>query len=89
MCLGRPIVSNPVGDIKDLFEKNEIGVLANWKPEDFAQKIIYLFANPDLATKFGKEARKLAVRRYQWPILVDKLEDFYFKVLKRHGSSGK
>lgn len=89
MCLERPTVSNPVGDIKELFENNKIGVLAEWEPEDFAQKIIYLFTNPDIATQFGKEARTLAITQYQWSILTDKLEEFYFKVLNKQVKSGK
>lgn len=82
MCLERPIVSNPVGDIKILFEKYKIGVLADWDAEDFARKIIYLIENPEIANQFGKEAKRIAETEYGWPLLVDKLEELYDKVLK-------
>lgn len=82
MCLERPTVSNPVGDIKILFEKHKIGLLAEWDPEDFARKIIFLIENPDIADQFGRDARKLAITQYHWPLLIDKLEKLYDKVLK-------
>ena len=40
MSLGRPTVSNPVGDIKALFEKYDIGCLTMWEPADLAENII-------------------------------------------------
>ena len=82
LSLGRPTVANPTGDIKFLFEKYEIGLLAEWDPEDFAQKIITLLKDSHLANRLGDEARKVACE-YRWPILVERLEDFYFETLAR------
>jgi len=81
MSVGRPTVSNPVGDIKALFEKHEIGLLAQWDPEDFAQKIIFLLEHPDIAQELGQNARRTAVTEYDWRVLIGKLEEFYYKVL--------
>jgi glycosyltransferase involved in cell wall biosynthesis len=81
MSLGRPTVSNPVGDIKTLFEKHQIGLLARWDPKDFAEKIIYLIEHPDVAKKLGDNARKLAVEEYDWRIIIRRLEEFYLKIL--------
>lgn len=81
MSVGRPIVSNPVGDIKGLFEKHNIGLLAKWDPEDFAEKIIFLLQHPDIAKELGENARRAAVTEYDWRVLIGKLEEFYYKVL--------
>jgi glycosyltransferase involved in cell wall biosynthesis len=88
MSLGRPTVSNPVGDVKSLFEENEIGLLADWDPGDFAEKILYLIEEPGVADRLGKNARRVAVAKYDWQILIGRLEDFYQKVLERECSSG-
>lgn len=82
MCLGRPTVSNPVGDIKPLFEKNAIGLLAEWNAEDFANKIIYLLENHDVSHRYGENARHIAYNNYDWNLLTGKLEEFYIKILK-------
>jgi glycosyltransferase involved in cell wall biosynthesis len=81
MSLGRPTISNPVGDIKTLFENHEIGLLAHWDPEDFAEKIIYLLEHPKTADKLGDNARNLAVTVYDWKILIRRLEEFYYRLL--------
>ncbi len=84
MCIGRPIVTNPVGDIKKLFENNQIGLLAGWTAEDFAAKINYLLEHKDEAARFGENARQLANTTYDWRTLVGKLEIYYRKVLSEH-----
>lgn len=81
MSVGRPTVSNPVGDVKALFEKHKIGLLAKWDPEDFAQKIIFLLENPNVAQELGQNARRAAVTEYDWKVLIGKMEEFYYKVL--------
>jgi glycosyltransferase involved in cell wall biosynthesis len=86
MSLGRPTISNPVGDIKTLFENHEIGLLSSWDPVNFAEKIIYLIEYPEIADKFGDNARNLAVSVYDWKLLICKLEDFYYMLLSNLNS---
>lgn len=83
MASGRPIVSNPVGDIASLFEKHKIGLLADEDVEDFAAKILYLLDHPKVAANMGRNARRVAETQYDWQILIQRLEDFYFDVLER------
>lgn len=85
MSLGRPTVSNPVGDIRTLFENNDVGFLPDWDPEDFAKKIIYLLDHPDIAHQLGENARKVAKTQYDWAIIVRSLEGFYYEVLRLEG----
>jgi glycosyltransferase involved in cell wall biosynthesis len=79
--VGRPIVSNPTGDIKRIIETYKIGVLAEPNPEDFAEKIIYLLDNPNVAKELGNNARKLAETELSWNTLIMKLEEFYYKLI--------
>jgi len=87
ISLGRPTISNPVGDIQTLFENYEIGLLARWDPEDFAEKIITLLEHPDLAARLGENARKLAVTVFDWKILIRQLEEFYYSLLSDQTSA--
>jgi len=87
MCMERPTISNPVGDIKTLFENHSIGILAESEPDDFAKKMIYLIENPEVAAQLGKEARRVAITKYDWSLLIDKLEKFYSEVLALQGKT--
>lgn len=81
LSLGRPTVSNPVGDIKKLFEEQEIGYLARWDAEEFAEKIISLIEDHETAKRFGLNARQLAETTYNWKTLILKLEKFYERMV--------
>ena len=81
MSLGRPTVSNPVGDVKSLFENYEIGLLADADPRDYAEKIIFLLDHPNIAHRLGENARNLAMTTYDWKIITQRLEEFYYKLL--------
>lgn len=86
MCLARPIVSNPVGDIKTLFENHHIGLLAKWDHKDFAQQIISLLDQPALANEMGQRGLQTAREKYDWKIIITQLEDFYSKTLAEDSS---
>lgn len=82
MSLGRPTVANPVGDITTLFETHQIGLLAKWDPNDFADKIITLLNQTEFSAELGRNARCTAENEYDWRILVEKLENFYIRILQ-------
>ncbi len=81
ISLGRPLVSNPVGDVKPLLENHDIGRLAQWDPADFARQVIDLIEHPDEARRLGENARRLATTTYDWKNLVVSLEEFYWRML--------
>ena len=41
---------------------------------DFAEKIVSLFENKDMAFEFGKNARQLAVTKYEFEFLAEGLQ---------------
>jgi glycosyltransferase involved in cell wall biosynthesis len=88
MSLGRPTISNTVGDIKILFEEHSVGLLAECNPVDFAEKIIFLLSHPDTARQLGKTARKVAVSLYDWKVIAGRLEAFLYKVLELERCAG-
>jgi glycosyltransferase involved in cell wall biosynthesis len=83
MSLGRPTITNAVGDIKTLFEEHKIGLISQWNHSDFAEKIIYLLEHPEISKKLGDNARNLAVTELDWKILIKKLEQFYYSILDK------
>ena len=83
MSIGRPIVSNPVGDVKTLFEAHDIGLLAQYDPTDFSDKIAFLIEHPDLARELGANARMAAETEYNWSVLIARLEAFYYGFVRQ------
>jgi len=88
MSLGRPTVANPVGDIKDLFDRHQVGYTADWDENDFAEKIMMLIANPEQCEVIGRSARQVVEQEYDWRILAGKLFDFYQLILSLEHSKG-
>lgn len=82
LATGRPTVSNPIGDIKTLFESYPVGLIAEWDARDFADKIIQLLEDPARRDVFGKKARWVAENVYSWSNLGDRLEQFYYRILQ-------
>ncbi|MDD2388642.1 MAG: glycosyltransferase family 4 protein [Desulfobacterales bacterium] len=81
MAAGRPVVSNPTGDITELFEKHEIGLLASEDPNDFADKTLTLLDDSQLNARMGLNARKIAEQQYDWKILSGRLEDCFREIM--------
>jgi glycosyltransferase involved in cell wall biosynthesis len=82
-CVGRPTVSNPVGEVKRLFEEHHTGVLAPAEPQAMADAVVNLLRNPEQSAEIGRQARRVAEEELAWSKLVDDLERFYGMVLGR------
>jgi glycosyltransferase involved in cell wall biosynthesis len=54
------------------------------EPDAFAQAIVNLLHNPDLRGRLGRAARRFAGARYDWRMIVPKMERLYDK--KQKGS---
>lgn len=81
LACGRPVVSNPTGEMKILLSEEKIGLLANESPEGFAQAIELLIENPSLRAELGAEARHIAETRLHWNGIIDGLERAYEQAL--------
>lgn len=81
MCIGRPTVSNPVGEVKWLFGQYGIGVLADETPISMAAATIALLRDPTTADEMGRRARRTAETVFAWDHLVADLEKWYTKLL--------
>jgi glycosyltransferase involved in cell wall biosynthesis len=79
MAAGRPIVANPVGDVKTILEKHRVGLLTS--QDGFAETLGRLLADPALCTELGQNARRTAETVFAWPHLIDQLEALYTDLL--------
>ena len=78
MAAGRPIVTQPVGDLRFYFDDSSpIGLLAGNTAKDFARAICELLSDPERADQYGRNARRLAEEKYAWDLMTDRLEEAY------------
>jgi len=65
---GRPVVTNGVGEVLDLFTQHEVGVLAPYSVEAMAEAIATLLQDPDRRIYYGQQARRLMVEEWSWQV---------------------
>jgi glycosyltransferase involved in cell wall biosynthesis len=83
MAVGRPTVSNPVGEVDWLLNEYKVGVLAGETPDAMAEAVLQLLASPDQADSMGREARRVAEDVFAWDKQISKLESWYYARLAR------
>jgi glycosyltransferase involved in cell wall biosynthesis len=81
MACGRPIVVSNIGDTAKVVRNNAIGLVAGPEIDGFADTIITLLQDGQLAHEMGCRARELACTRYSWALQAAKLEEIYFHLL--------
>lgn len=63
----KPIIASNVGGIPEIVKDNETGYLCNIDDADqWIRKIRFLLDNPNVARKFGKNAREFVVNTFNW-----------------------
>jgi glycosyltransferase involved in cell wall biosynthesis len=77
---GRAAVVNTPGWLRELVEENQAGVYARpGDPADLADKVAFLRAHPELAKRYGENARRLAETEFSR----DRLAERALSVLER------
>ena len=77
LSAGIPVVTNPVGEMKELLSLHKIGLLAREDKEDISEKIQILMKDKCLSEKMSKNARNLAANELSWKSIVDRVEETY------------
>jgi glycosyltransferase involved in cell wall biosynthesis len=81
MAMGKAIVSTALG-AEGIEAVPKRDVLIENEPAAFADAVNCLLADPDLASRIGESARRLAVERYSWSGASQALDGFYHRILE-------
>jgi glycosyltransferase involved in cell wall biosynthesis len=82
MAHGLPIITRPVGGLKDFFEDDRMGFLEpTLDAAHFAQHILRLSYDPVLAATIAEYNRRYALEHFSAPCVAGKLETIYDAVL--------
>jgi|AntRauTorckE6833_2_1112554.scaffolds.fasta_scaffold01820_3 glycosyltransferase involved in cell wall biosynthesis len=78
MYAGLPVVASDFPLWRDIVEGNECGLLVDsLDPEEIGEAILWLYNNPDEATKMGKNGRSAVIKKYNWRAEEEKLLELY------------
>ncbi|HET7091218.1 MAG TPA: glycosyltransferase family 4 protein [Anaerolineae bacterium] len=81
MAAGRPTLATAVGDVIEVMQEYEIGVLTQDAADDLAGNILALLADPERCARLGRNARQVAEQVFAWHWRVPELEAFYASIL--------
>ncbi len=77
MAAARPVVSNKVGEVGEIIKREGIGLAVEAAPQAMAEALVELIEDPRRAERMGHKARSAAEDRYAWPVLAERVSDFY------------
>jgi glycosyltransferase involved in cell wall biosynthesis len=77
LAAGRPIVTNPTGEVGETVAKYNLGIATGETPEECSNAILRFFKNEKSAEETGIRARNFAEEHYSWNQRAQALEKFY------------
>ncbi|HEY5282679.1 MAG TPA: glycosyltransferase, partial [Polyangia bacterium] len=83
LAAGRAVLANPVGDLVDVFEADEVGVMAPDDEERYGAALAGLLINREHTAHMGRTARKVAEEKYAWKYSSAQLLKVYERALLR------
>jgi glycosyltransferase involved in cell wall biosynthesis len=84
MAAGRPVVTNPTGDLGDFVRSERAGLVVGDDPRTMAQAVLRLLEDPALARELGDNGRRAAERELAWPSVAEKVLGFYGQLLAKN-----
>jgi len=86
LAAGRPIISNPVGEVQVMMQKHPAGILTEFTPESFAEGIRTVLADSAQAEQMQKTARRAAETDLRWDHIIDEIEKAYRYAVNSHAA---
>ena len=85
MAAGRPVVATDIPGYREVVSDGVEGLLVPPRdPEALAAGVVRALTEPGLAARLGEAGRERA-RTFDWPIVVDRLEELYGRAVETAG----
>lgn len=68
LAAARPVVTNPVAEVGELFASREVGLAAGQSDEELAEASASLLLDPERAAHLGSTARRVMVQEWDWKL---------------------
>jgi len=74
----KPVVASNLAGVRQVVLDEKTGFLVEPKNVDaLAEKIDYLFKNPEMGERLGRFARKRIEQEFTWPVIVEKMREAF------------
>jgi glycosyltransferase involved in cell wall biosynthesis len=73
LSAGRPVVTNPVGEVECLFRTRNVGTLAPHSDQEFAEALALLLKDGERCRGLGESARRVMVKEWDWRTRSDQI----------------
>ncbi|GAB3987144.1 glycosyltransferase family 4 protein [Spirosoma daeguense] len=84
MALGLPVVTSDFPLYQDVVERHQCGFcISPYDSKRLADTLTYLIEHPEVAKRMGERGRKAVEAEYNWNTEVEKLLQYYEKILYR------
>ena len=80
MAAGRPVITHRTGDLAELVEREDLGILSSEDPETFVEDGVRLLDSPSDCERMGVNARRFAERQWNWDLQAQQVNDFYIRI---------
>lgn len=83
MACGKPVIASNISGVNEIIEDGYNGLLVPPRePRLMADAIIELSNDKDLSHKLGQQARLSVLKRYNWDLVIDKIEKVYCEAIE-------
>lgn len=83
LASGLPVVSTDVGDVKEIIEQNDCGIVVPCKnPSELAGAILQMLKDSDYLEKCRKNSRETAISNFSMDSTANKYQEFYHQIAK-------
>jgi len=84
MAMAKPVVANEeIPEHKEVLEQSGGGILVPFTPEAFADAIIKLLDNPQMAADMGRRGREWVLKNRSYEKLARDIESAYYKLVQK------
>jgi glycosyltransferase involved in cell wall biosynthesis len=77
LAAGRAVLANPVGDLVDVFQRDEVGAMTSDSPERYGDAMAQLLSDRARCETLGRRAREVAEQKYAWKFYAPQVEAVY------------
>jgi len=83
MACGKPVIGSDIPGISDVVTHGKNGLLVPaGNPEVLAAAVLTLLNDEDFRRRLGQKARQLMVEKYNWDIIIKKIEKVYYEAME-------
>ena len=83
MAMGKPVVANEeIPEQEEVIRESGGGILVKFEEESFANGIVELLNNSEMAKEMSRKGQKWVVKNRSYEILARRLEERYFELLR-------